>query len=96
MGSLDINKKDLGLEDQEKTSFTSVYGTFTFKRMLHGLCSTLINFQYCMMTIFSDMVEKHLEIFTDDFSVLGDSFDECLHHISLVIMRYEVTNLMLN
>ncbi|GKA55072.1 reverse transcriptase domain-containing protein [Tanacetum coccineum] len=29
----------------------------------------------CMMTIFHDMIEKTMEVFRDDFSVFGDSFD---------------------
>jgi hypothetical protein len=31
-----------------------------------------------MMSIFSDMIEKHIEVFMDDFSVFGSSFDNCL------------------
>ena len=32
----------------------------------------------------------------DDFSVFGSSFDECLHHISLVLKRCTEANLVLN
>ena len=49
-----------------------------------------------MMTIFSDMVEKSIEVFMDDFSVIGYSFDECLEIIRLVLKRYMETNLALN
>jgi hypothetical protein len=34
-----------------------------------------------MLSIFSDMVERFLEIFLDDFSVFGDSFDDCLANL---------------
>ncbi|XP_070014227.1 uncharacterized protein [Nicotiana sylvestris] len=34
-----------------------------------------------MMAIFTDMVEDILEVFMDDFSVVGDSFDECLKNL---------------
>jgi hypothetical protein len=34
-----------------------------------------------MMSIFSDMVEKFIEVFMDDFSIFGSNFDECLHHL---------------
>ncbi|CAA6674883.1 unnamed protein product [Spirodela intermedia] len=30
---------------------------------------------------FSDMIGKCMEIFMDDFSVFGESFDECLNHL---------------
>ena len=49
-----------------------------------------------MMAIFSDMVEYIMEIFMDDFSVFGTSFDHCLHNVSLVLQRCEDKNLVLN
>ena len=32
----------------------------------------------------------------DDFSVFGDSFNTCLHHLTLVLKRCQETNLVLN
>ena len=57
-------------EDQENTSFTCLYGTFAFRRMPFGLCNAPSTFQCCMMAIFSDMVEKIIEVFMDDFELL--------------------------
>ena len=65
-------------QDQEKTTFTCPYGTFTFRRMSFGLCNAPATFQRCMMSIFSDMVEDTIEVFMDDFYVVGDSFERCL------------------
>ncbi|XP_024195767.1 uncharacterized protein LOC112198904 [Rosa chinensis] len=42
------------------------------------------------------MVERFIEVFMDDFSVFGDSFDQCLHHLVLVLQRCEDCNLVLN
>jgi hypothetical protein len=42
------------------------------------------------------MVERHLEIFMNDFSVFGSSFVECLHHLTLVLERYKEKYLVLN
>ena len=75
------NQIAIALEDQEKTPFTSPYGTFAFRRMPFGLCNLLGTFQRCMMAIFSYMVEKTIEVFMDDFSVLGNSFDNCLENL---------------
>nr|GEY69483.1 reverse transcriptase domain-containing protein [Tanacetum cinerariifolium] len=56
--------------DQENTTFTCPYGTFAYCIMPFGLCNDLGTFQRCMIAIFHDMIEKSMEIFMDDFSVL--------------------------
>jgi hypothetical protein len=33
-----------------------------------------------MMEIFSDLIENIMEVFMDDFSVYGKSFEECLEN----------------
>ncbi|KAM1624799.1 hypothetical protein ACFX2K_022947 [Malus domestica] len=83
-------------EDQEKTTFTCPFGTFAYRRMPFGLCNAPATFQRCMMSIFSDYVEKIIEVFMDDFSVFGDSFDGYLHNLSLILKRCVETNLVLN
>ena len=83
-------------KDQEKTSFTCPFGVFAYRRMPFGLCNAPATFQRCMLSIFSDMVEKFLEVFMDDFSVFGNSFNTCLHHLTLVLKRCQETNLVLN
>ena len=90
------NQIAIAPEDREKTTFTCPYGTFAFRRMPFGLCNAPGTFQRCMMAIFSDMVEKTIEIFMDDFSVLGNSFDNCLENLRSVLVRCEETNLVLN
>ena len=37
-----------------------------------------------------------MEVFMDDLSVFGDSFDGCLEHLGKVLARCEVKNLVLN
>ncbi|GJZ93449.1 reverse transcriptase domain-containing protein [Tanacetum coccineum] len=49
-----------------------------------------------MMAIFHDMIEKTMEVFMDDFSVFGDSFDSCLSNLEKMLKRCEDTNLVLN
>lgn len=83
-------------KDQEKTTFSCPYGTFAFRWMSFGLCNAPATFQRCMMAIFSDIVEKNLEVFMDDFSVFGDSFDSCLENLVMVLRRCVETNLVLN
>ena len=44
------------------------------------------------MVIFSDMVENSIEVFMDDFLVVGVSFDKCLDYLKLVLKKCEETN----
>ncbi|KAL4036015.1 hypothetical protein IC575_004733 [Cucumis melo] len=61
----------IACEDQKKTTFTCDYGTYAFRRMPFGLCNAPGTFQRCMMSIFSDFIEKCIEVFMDDFTVYG-------------------------
>ena len=90
------NQISIAPEDQEKTTFTCPYGTFAFRRMPFKLCNAPGTFQHCMMAIFSYMVEKTIEVFMDEFSVLGNSFDNCLENLRSVLIRCKETNLVLN
>ena len=95
-GYSSYNQITTELADQEKMTFTCPYGTYAFRRMPFGLCNAPATFQRCMMAIFLDMVEKNLEVFMDDFSLFGDTFDECLLHLSRVLQRCIDTHLVLN
>lgn len=58
---------------------------FAFKRMSFDLCNAPVTFQHCMMSNFLDMVKDIIEVFMDDFFVVGDSFDDCLAHLGNVV-----------
>ncbi|XP_022023581.1 uncharacterized protein LOC110923832 [Helianthus annuus] len=49
-----------------------------------------------MVAIFHDIIEDSMEVFMDDFSVFGDSFDRCLENLKKMQKRCEETNLVLN
>ena len=48
------------------------------------------------MSIFSYLVEKAMEIFIDDFSMYGSSFEQCLKKLETVLWRCQDNNLALN
>nr|GEY11796.1 reverse transcriptase domain-containing protein [Tanacetum cinerariifolium] len=56
----------------------------------------LDGFSRCMLAIFHDMVEKTMKVFMDDFSVFGNSFENCLSRSDKMLQRCEDTNLSLN
>ena len=90
------NQIAIAPEDQEKTTFTCPYGTFAFRRMPFGLCNFPDTFQRCMMSMFSDLVEEVMEIFMDDFTVYGSSFEKCLKNLGTVLQRCQDKQLALN
>jgi hypothetical protein len=69
-GYTGYNQVSVDPKDQENTTFTCPFGMFAYHRMPFGLCNAPATFQRCMISIFSDMVERHLEVFIVDFSVL--------------------------
>ncbi|RDY13948.1 Retrovirus-related Pol polyprotein, partial [Mucuna pruriens] len=82
--------------DQHKTNFTCPFSTFTYTKMLFGLCNAPSTFQICMINIFSDLWEDCMEVFMDDFTVYAESYEACLENLSYVSTRCIETNLMLN
>ena len=95
-GYLGYYQIEITLEDQGKTTFTCPFGTFAFRRMSFGLCNALATFQRCMVSIFSDMAEKFLEVLMDDLSFFGDSFDDCLNNLKLGLAHCKENGLVLN
>ncbi|GJT66582.1 reverse transcriptase domain-containing protein [Tanacetum coccineum] len=82
--------------DQEKTTFTCPFGTYAYRRMPFGLCNAPATFQRCMLAIFHDMIEESVEVFMDDFSVFGNSFDTCLNNLDKMLQRCKDAHLVLN
>ena len=90
------NQIAIAPEDQKKTTFTCPYGTFAYRRIPFGLCHAPATFQRCMMAIFADLVEEIMDVFMNDFSVYGNSFDGCLKNLERVLAHCEESNLVLN
>ncbi|GJY41870.1 reverse transcriptase domain-containing protein [Tanacetum coccineum] len=61
-----------------------------------GLCNASATFQRCMLAIFHDMIEESVEVFMDDFSVFGNSFDNSLNNLDKMLHSCKDANLVLN
>jgi hypothetical protein len=48
------------------------------------------------MAIFSDLIDKVMEVFMDDFSVYGKMFEDCLANLNKVLKRCQEDDLVLN
>jgi hypothetical protein len=49
-----------------------------------------------MMAIFSDLIEKVMEVFMDDFSIYYKAFEDCLANLDKVLKRCQMVDLVLN
>ena len=79
-------------KDKEKTTFTCPFSTYAYRRMPIVLCNAPATFQCCMLSIFSDLVERIM----DDVTVYGGSFEKCLTNLETVLHRCIEKNLVLN
>jgi hypothetical protein len=49
-----------------------------------------------MMAIFSDLIEKVMEVFMDEFSIYGKTFEDSLASLDKVLKRCQMANLVQN
>ncbi|GJW38693.1 reverse transcriptase domain-containing protein [Tanacetum coccineum] len=82
--------------DQEKTTFTCPFGTYTYRRMPFDLYNAPATFHRCMLAIFHDMIEESVEVFMDDFFIFGNSFDTCLNNLDKLLQLCKDAHLVLN
>lgn len=53
-------------------------------------------FLRCMLSIFYDLIEKCNDVFIDDFSMFGPSFNSCPKNLDTILKQYVETTLVLN
>ena len=53
-----------------------------------GLCNAPTTFQRVVLSIFSDFVHDKMEIYMDDFTPYGDTFEKALTNLEKVLHRY--------
>ena len=78
---------EIVIDDHEKTTFTCPFGTYAYRRMPFGLCNAPATFQRCMLSIFSNMVECIMEVFMDDITIYGSTFEECLANLESILSQ---------
>ena len=76
--------------------FTCPWGTYAYWVLPFGLCNAPTTFQRAVLSIFSDLIHDCVEVYRDDFTVYGDSFNEALENLEKVLIRCKETNLSLS
>ncbi|GJV89563.1 reverse transcriptase domain-containing protein [Tanacetum coccineum] len=85
----------IDLMDKEKTTFTCPFN-ICLQANAFSLCNAPASFQRWMLAIFHDMIKESIEVFMEDFSVFGNSFDNCLNNLNKMLQRCKDENLVLN
>ena len=65
-GFSEYNQIQMALEDCEKTTFVTIWGTFCYKVMPFGLKNAGTTYQRDMITLFHDMMHKEIKVYVDD------------------------------
>jgi hypothetical protein len=71
-------------EDQLKTAFTTPWGTFMYLRMPFGLMNVGSTFQREMDFSFRDLIEKIIEIYQDDLTVVSKERNAHISHLRMI------------
>jgi len=90
------NQIQIAREDQDKTTFTCPWGTFSYRFLPFGLCNAPATFQRAILSIFADLINERLEVYMDDFTPYGEDFDPALYTLEKGLQRCIATRLCLN
>jgi hypothetical protein len=83
-------------EDQDKTNFTCPWGTYAYRVLPFGLCNALATFQRAVLGIFADLIHDCVEVYMDDFTVYGNTYQEALDNLEKVLIRCQEMNVSLS
>jgi len=83
-------------EDEEKTAFTTPWGTFMYVKMLFGLMNAGATFQRVMDISFAKEKDKILVIYLDDITVFSKTDEDHAAHLLRVFRKCRKFSISLN
>jgi len=90
------NQIHISPEDQDKTTFTCPWGTFSYRVLHFGLCNAPATFQRAILSIFIKLVHDSVEIYMDDFTPYGCDFLEAFSNLRKLLNKCIEMNLSLS
>ena len=63
------NQIKMALENMEKTSFITPWGTYSYKVMPFGFKNASATYQHATTTLLHDLIHKEVEVYVDDMIV---------------------------
>ena len=73
--------------DQEKTNFTTPWGTFMYSKMPFGLINAGATFKRAMDIAFSKERDKFVAIYLDDITVFSKNDEKHIQHLERVFQK---------
>ena len=86
-GFLGYNQVVVHPYDQEKTTFTTPWGTFMYAKMPFGLMNVGATFQRAMDIAFSEEKDKYVVIYLDDITMFSKIDLDHLQHLRKVFLK---------
>ena len=74
-------------DDQEKTAFTTPWGTFMYAKMPFGMMNVGASFQRAMDLAFVGLKDKFLLIYLDDLTIYSHNHHDHLQHLRNVFLK---------
>ena len=95
-GFLGYNQVAVHPDDQEKTSFTTPWGTFMYAKMPLGLMNVGATFLREMNIAFSEEKDRFVVIYLDDIIVFSKADQDHLQHLRRVFLKCRKFGISLN
>ncbi|KAG8490478.1 hypothetical protein CXB51_013617 [Gossypium anomalum] len=90
------NQIKMHLEDMDKTTFITLWGTFCYKVMPFGLKNAGATYQRAMVNLFHDMMHKDIEVYVDDLIAKSQTEKEHIEVLRRLFLRLKKFQLKLN
>lgn len=87
---------ELDPDDKEKTAFCIGSELWQFRVLPFGLCNAPATFIRLMNLIFHDFSSKFCLVYLDDIIIFSNSFEDHLHHLSIVFSKLLEVGLKVN
>ena len=95
-GFSDYNQVKVFPKDQEKTTFTTPWGTFMYTKMSFGLMNDGATFQRAMEIACADESDKFVVIYMDDITVYSMFVKDHIRHLERVFIKCRKYGISLN
>ena len=86
----------MALEDHEKTTFVTMWGTFYYKVMPFGLKNVGATYQRAMVTLFHNMMHKEIKVYVDDLIAKSREGESHIENLQKLFERLRKFQLKLN